>query len=69
MNRQVVSALTLGLLLVLLFSPFAALSLLFVGLFVAAAFWMVTSLIGGIASSGTDERSPHSNQVVNDRSE
>ncbi|MDX2229489.1 MAG: hypothetical protein NW220_07615 [Leptolyngbyaceae cyanobacterium bins.349] len=54
MNRQILSVLIMGLLLLFLFSPFAALGLLLVTLFVAAAFWMVASLFQGVLS-GRDE--------------
>lgn len=51
MNRQILSALIMGLLLLLLFSPFAAIALLMGILFIAAAFWMVTALAQGIFSN------------------
>jgi len=50
MNRQILSALIMGLLLLFLFSPFSALALLMVTLFVAAAVWIITSLVQGLTS-------------------
>jgi hypothetical protein len=54
MNRQILSALVMGLLLLLIFSPFAALGLLFVMLAVASLFWFVTALFQG-ATSGEEK--------------
>lgn len=52
MNRQLLTALILGLLLLFIFSPFAAFASLLVMLVVATAFWMVSSLLQGILASG-----------------
>lgn len=53
MNRQVLSVLVMGLLLLFIFSPFAALGLMFVMLFAASLFWFVAALFQG-ATSGEE---------------
>ncbi|MDX2242598.1 MAG: hypothetical protein NW224_18065 [Leptolyngbyaceae cyanobacterium bins.302] len=55
MNRQWLTALVLGLLLLFIFSPFAALALLMVMLVGAIAFWLVASLLQGILT-GSETR-------------
>ena len=51
MNRQILTAFILALVLLFIFSPFASLALLMLALLTATTVWMLAALVQGLLSS------------------